>query len=166
MGPRPTPTSSGPGCDSFVSKGKWGVRRHILRIVLMHRCKAALATFVIYFTTTATIKASLLLLYYRYFGISRPFRIALYISAGLIVCWYLAVLFVSIFQCVPVAAFWDRNIKNAKCVNLAQFSTSTGVTNLLTDVIILCLPVPMVWTLHTNKTQKMTLTGIFLLGFL
>ena len=132
----------------------------------MHRCKAALATFVMYFTTTGTIKASLLLLYYRYFGISRPFRIALNISAGLLVCWYLAVFFVSIFQCVPVAAFWDRNIKTAKCVNLAQFSTSTGVTNLLTDVIILCLPMPMVWTLHTNKTQKMTLTGIFLLGFL
>ena len=132
----------------------------------MHRCKAALATFVMYFTTTATIKASLLLLYYRYFGISRPFRIALYISAGLIVCWYLAVLFASIFQCVPVAAFWDRNIKNPKCVNLALFSTMTGVTNLLTDVIVLCLPMPMVWTLHTNKTQKMTLTGIFLLGFL
>ena len=132
----------------------------------MHACKVSVANLAIYFTTLALIKASLLLLYYRYFGVSRPFRIVLYVSAGVIVCWYLGVLIASILQCVPVAAFWDRKIKNAKCINLAEFSTSTGVTNLLTDVIILCLPMPMVWTLHTNKTQKITLTGIFLLGFL
>ena len=128
--------------------------------------QGALAELVLYFTTLALIKASLLLLYYRCFGVSRPFRIALYISAGVIVCWYLAVFFASIFQCVPVAAFWDRNIKNKRCVNLSNFSTDAAVTNLLTDVMILCLPMPMVWTLHTNKTQKVTLTGIFLLGFL
>ena len=128
--------------------------------------QASLALLSLYFTTLALIKASLLLLYYRYFGVSRPFRIALYISAGVTVCWYLAVFFANIFQCVPVAAFWDRNIKNKKCVNLSQLSTDAGVTNLLTDVMILCLPMPMVWTLHTNRTQKVTLTGIFLLGFL
>ena len=134
--------------------------------MLIHTFKAGLANFVLYFTTSATIKASLLLLYYRYFGVSRKFRFALYVSTGVIICWYLGVVFASIFQCVPVAAFWDRNIKNAKCMDLVRFSTSSGVTNLLTDVMILCLPMPMVWTLHTNKTQKLTLTGIFLLGFL
>lgn len=128
--------------------------------------QASLAFLALYFTTLALIKASLLLLYYRYFSVSRPFRIALYISAGVIVCWYLAVFFATIFQCVPVAAFWDRHIKNKKCVNLSAFSTDAGVTNLVTDVMILCLPMPMVWTLHTNRTQKVTLTGIFLLGFL
>ncbi len=132
----------------------------------MHTCKAALASLTMYFTTTATIKASLLLLYYRYFGISRPFRIVLYVSASVIVCWYLGVFIASLLQCVPMAAFWDRSIKNAKCMSIAQFSSATGITNLLTDFIILCLPMPMVWTLHTNKTQKITLTGIFLLGFL
>ena len=128
--------------------------------------QSSLALLTLYFTTSALVKASLLLLYYRCFGVSRPFRTALYISAGVIVCWYLAVLFATIFQCVPVAAFWDRNIKNKTCVNLSLFSTDAGITNLLTDVMILCLPMPMVWTLHTNKTQKVTLTGIFLLGFL
>ena len=132
----------------------------------MHRMQVSLAELALYFTTSALIKSSLLLLYYRYFGVSRPFRIALYISAGVIVCWYLAVFFATIFQCVPVAAFWDKNIKNKRCVNLSYFSTDTGVTNLLTDVMILCLPMPMVWTLHTNRTQKVTLTGIFSLGFL
>ncbi len=32
--------------------------------------------------------------------------------------------------------------------------------------MVLAVPMPMVWTLHTNKTQKLTLTGIFLLGSL
>lgn len=132
----------------------------------MYHFKTGLANFILYFTTSATIKASLLLLYYRCFAISRPFRLALYVSTVVIICWYLSVVIATIFQCVPVAAFWDGNIKNAKCMELLHFSTASGVTNFLTDVMILCLPMPMVWMLHTNRTQKMTLTGIFLLGFL
>ncbi|KAK3174435.1 hypothetical protein OEA41_001681 [Lepraria neglecta] len=146
----------------------YGLGRHLPAvdfIQLPNFQKTGLANFILYFTTSAAIKASLLFLYYRYFGISKPFRLALYISAGIIFCWYMSVFFATIFQCIPVAAFWDRTIKNPKCMDLVAFSVGSGVTNLLTDVMILCLPMPMVWFLHTNRTQKLILTGIFLLGF-
>lgn len=128
------------------------------------RPKTGQANIILYFTTSAAIKASLLLLYCRYFGISKPFRLALYISAGIVLCWYLSVFFATIFQCIPVAAFWDRTIKNPKCMDLVAFTVGSGVSNLLTDVMILCLPMPMVWFLHTNRTQKFILTGIFCWG--
>jgi hypothetical protein len=130
------------------------------------KTKNGLANFILYFTTCATIKASLLLLYYRYFGISKPFRWALYVCSAIIACWYVAVFFGTIFQCTPVSAFWDRTMRNRKCVDVVHFPVGSGITNLLTDIMILCLPIPMVWTLHTNRAQKWTLTGIFFLDFL
>ena len=51
-------------------------------------------------------------------------------------------------------------------MDLVAFSVGSGVTNLLTDVMILCLPMPMVLFLHTNRTQKLILTGIFFAGVL
>lgn len=72
-----------------------------------------------------------------------------------------------IFQCVPINAFWDRKIaKTAKCMDTVTFSIGTGVSNLATDIVVLCLPMPMVWSIRTTRTQKITLTGVFLLGFL
>ncbi|KAL9135281.1 MAG: hypothetical protein Q9175_003530 [Cornicularia normoerica] len=132
-------------------------------------CQNGLASFALYFTTTATIKISLLLLYYRLFSPSRRFRMAVYATAVIVVAWWIAVLFADIFQCVPVQAFWDfrvNNHKTARCMDTVTFSIGTGVSNLVTDIMVLSLPLPMVWSLRTNQMQKITLTGIFLLGFL
>ena len=74
-----------------------------------------------------------------------------------------------IFQCVPVHAFWDfhsKGIATSKCMNTITFSIGAGVSNLVTDVMVLCLPMPMVWSLRTTRVQKVILTGIFMLGFL
>ena len=134
----------------------------------MH-CQNGLASFALYFTTTATTKMSLLLLYYRLFYPTRRFRIAIYISSFIVIAWWIAVVFADIFQCVPIQAFWDFRMKytsDTKCLSTVTFSIGTGVSNLITDVMVLCLPIPMVWSLRTTRAQKISLTGIFMLGFL
>ena len=87
-------------------------------------------------------------------------------GAAIIFCQWFSLTLVAIFQCRPVAAFWNRAIQDAKCINLPLFSIVSGVLNLLTDILILCLPIPMVWGLNTTLAQKTTLSGIFLLGVL
>lgn len=94
---------------------------------------------------------------------------AVYATAVTVVAWWIAVLFADLFQCVPMNAFWDIEVKytkTARCMSTVDFSIGTGVSNLVTDIMVLCLPMPMVWFLKTSRTQKITLTGIFLLGFL
>lgn len=39
-----------------------------------------------------------------------------------------------------------------------------GISNLLLDVLILCLPLPIIWDLHLDKQRKLALTVIFLTG--
>ena len=38
--------------------------------------------------------------------------------------------------------------------------------NVVTDIITLSLPLPLIWRLQINKLQKLQLIGIFLLGYL
>lgn len=106
------------------------------------------------------------MLYYRLFSPSRRFRVAIYIGTAIVLCQWFSLTLAAIFQCRPVAAFWNTSIQGAECINLPRFTIVSGVLNLLTDVLILCLPIPMVWRLNTTKVQKATLTGIFLLGVL
>ena len=120
----------------------------------------------LWLATAAATKASLLLLYYRLFSPSRRFRLAIYNVTAIVFCQWFILTLVTIFQCRPVAAFWDPTIQGAECIDLPHFAVVSCVLNLLTDVLILCLPIPMVWGLNTTKAQKVTLTGIFLLGLL
>ena len=126
----------------------------------------SIATLILWLATAAATKASLLLLYYRLFSPSRRFRLAIYTFAAIVFCQWFSLTLVTIFECRPVAAFWDHTIQGAKCIDLARVTIVSGVLNLMTDVLILCLPIPMVWGLNTTNTQKITLTGIFLLGLL
>ncbi|KAL9072594.1 MAG: hypothetical protein Q9161_003452 [Pseudevernia consocians] len=157
--------------DTIVAAALWGLGQDVFTMSkdqLLHFQKNGLANFALYFTTNATIKISLLLLYYRLFSPSHPFRIAVYTTGVIVIAWWIAVFFADIFQCVPANAFWNfeaQNAKTARCMSTITFSIGTGVSNLVTDIMVLCLPMPMVWSLRTDRTQKLTLTGIFLLGF-
>lgn len=126
----------------------------------------AIANITLWLATAAATKASLLLLYYRLFSPSRRFRLAIYNVTAIVFCQWFSLTLVTIFQCRPVAAFWNHNIQGARCIDLPVFTVISGVFNLMTDVLILCLPIPMVWGLNTTNAQKVTLTGIFLLGVL
>ena len=39
-----------------------------------------------------------------------------------------------------------------------------GVQNIVTDLVILCLPLPVLWNLQMAKQRKKQLTGVFALG--
>ena len=125
-----------------------------------------MANISLWLATAAAIKASLLFLYYRLFGVSSGFRLAVHICAVIVFCQWISLTFAGIFQCIPVAAFLNGAIQNAKCIDLETFAIVSGILNLLTDVLILCLPMRMVWGLYATRAQKLTLTGIFLLGIL
>ena len=126
----------------------------------------SLANISLWLATAAATKASLLFFYHRLFSPSKPFRLAVRIGAVVVFCQWFSLTLACIFECTPVKAFWDQNVQGAKCINLPRFTIASGVMNLLTDVLILCLPGPMVWGLHKTVAQKITLTGIFLLGIL
>jgi hypothetical protein len=67
-------------------------------------------------------------------------------------------------QCMPIQAFWDRT-KAASCrVDLPAFFIVSAVPNIITDFVLLALPLHAVWQLHSGRVQKIALTATFLIG--
>lgn len=84
---------------------------------------------------------------------------------GTVISWTIASLAATIFQCVPVKGAWNSSV-SATCIDTNSFWMAYAVINILTDAIVLSLPIPQVFKLHLNIRQKITLCGVFLLGSL
>ena len=112
------------------------------------------ATSCIYIVAIATVKISVLFFYRRIFP-SRRFLIILRIVGGFIMCYSIVQLLVFVFEC---------NFIKAKCVHVIDMFIAISAFDVLTGVITLCLPIPLIWQLHVSKRSKIHLMGIFILG--
>ena len=127
--------------------------------------QAFYASEIIWATSIPIIKLSILLLYIRIFGRLRYFKNLAYIIGIFSVCWGIMVILVCALQCRPVQFTWDKSGKGT-CINAPLFFIIGSAPNVLTDFVLLVLPLPAVWNLHTTRAQKISLTGIFMLGSL
>jgi hypothetical protein len=107
-------------------------------------------------------KISLLFLYWRVFPV-QSIRIGSYVCGGLSTSWTLACIFAATFQCTPRDRLWMPWLEGT-CINLFLTQLCISIPSILCDIAILCLPIPHVWRLKTNLTQRIFLIGIFSLG--
>ncbi|KAJ5455252.1 hypothetical protein N7475_010373 [Penicillium sp. IBT 31633x] len=145
------------------------VSRHVAKVELwwddytIAVALSFLAVQVLYFFNAVFTKASLLFLFHRIFGVVQVFRWALWITGFLVTAYFIACTIVAIAGCSPVAKFWDTDLQGS-CINEVAFFRWNGVSNMILDFLVFCLPIPMVWRVKTTTRQKWILTGIFLLA--
>lgn len=110
------------------------------------------------------VKISILLLYRRVFD-TRNFKIATAVLSGVCLSWGVVAIVCLIFQCHPVSGMWTpADTFTDKCFNLKAYYSGVSGTNMALDIIILSMPIYMVWGLSLPTSQKIALSGIFLLG--
>ena len=110
------------------------------------------------------VKISTLLLYARIFP--GPTFKRMLKTVCLFISTYSAIWIVtSIFQCRPVSRVWDPTV-NEKCIDIDKVLIVMGSLNVLTDALLLCLPLPQLWRLQMRRRTKLQLTGIFSIGSL
>ncbi|CAD6563631.1 MAG: hypothetical protein ASARMPRED_000099 [Alectoria sarmentosa] len=126
--------------------------------------KLDFAAWILYALVICLVKFSILTFYQRLFAAS--IRLPCYILGIITTCWGVATIAVIIAHCNPVSGYWNRKIAANCVVNETPFFVGVAIPNILTDVALLLLPMPYVWQLHTTSSQKMALTGIFMLGSL
>ena len=68
-----------------------------------------------------------------------------------------------VFQCTRINASWNLTVQG-QCIHLNTAFIVFGSLNALTDIIAVASPMPFLWRLHADKTRKVQLIGIFLLG--
>jgi hypothetical protein len=116
-----------------------------------------------YIAALGLIKLQILLQYLRIFtGTMRTVSI---VATVVVCCWSTASLFADIFACVPIAKFWDQSI-NGYCLPVPTFWYVNAAGNITTDLIIFTLPIIPLWKLQLPLSQRLSLVGVFSLGFL
>lgn len=68
-----------------------------------------------------------------------------------------------LYLCRPIASSWDYSIP-AECVNVTAWYLSCAVLNVVTDVVILLLPVWLIQPLRVKFRQKMAVAIILMAG--
>ncbi|KAI0903570.1 hypothetical protein F4824DRAFT_493088 [Ustulina deusta] len=152
-----------------------GVGRHVWAAPADSIKVWSLGLFIAEITYTITIvlvKYSTLVFYWHVFGRKKSIRLPIWILSGVTSLWGIAVILVSCFQCFPTRAIWERfdpvhPIKEYTCpIDVSGFVIGNAVPNIITDGLVVLLPLPYVLSLQLRFSQKVALAGIFLLGLL
>lgn len=117
---------------------------------------------IFYVLAPPTVKLSLLFLYHRIFEHSRFLRLV-YAMIALVSVWAVIMVFLAIFNCRPISAFWTHE---GSCFDFKKFAIGYAVVNIVTDFAIWLMPIPNVWKIQLPTPQKVALSLIFALGLL
>lgn len=119
----------------------------------------------LYLTALPLVKISILLFYLRIFP-QQWFRISCFVSMAACMAYAIAFLLVSVFQCWPINYAWlnwdDEHTGRCNDIN-AQGWTSAAL-NVMLDVIVLGLPIPVIVKLQLNARKKILILAMFLVG--
>lgn len=108
-------------------------------------------------------KLVILCLYMRIFS-SLRYRIVTYAVGALIVLTWFVGFLLSLTICKPFAFQWDHSIPGGHCGNIIRGYQLIWIPNILTDFIMLVLPLPAIYKLHVNLPTKVGLFATFLIG--
>lgn len=118
-----------------------------------------------YYTMVAVPKLAVLALYSRLLTIE-PYRTIIRVLATILVLSAIVIFVMCLNLCQPFEANWNPYIPGAKCLDQQAFYTYASLPNIVTDVAMLILPIPVVWKLHASKKVKLGLVATFLTGSL
>lgn len=132
-----------------------------MREVLINQSKAFWLSISLYCTSIGLTKTAILVQYKRVFA-TRTFQIWCWVAIGIIVTYTIVTIFTSIFICVPVSSFWT--LEEGRCINRFASWFANAAVNLVTDLLIIILPMPMIRRLKLQRRQKIALMSIFAIG--
>lgn len=119
---------------------------------------------IVYLWSVTFPKLAILAMFLRIFT-HGFYRNTAMIIAAILVASLVANTLVSLSSCKPMAYFWDKSTPNGYCpVDLGKFYIWATFPNIVTDVMMLILPQPMVWKLHTSRSVKLGLSVTFFTG--
>ena len=109
------------------------------------------------------VKLSILLLYLRIFSTGPRLRYTVYAVMFFVAGYVVAGELSFIFSCKPISAIVHPT-PQAKCFGWGAHLLSQVSLNLVSDFIIILVPVPSVWSLQLRPRQKFGILGIFAVG--
>ncbi|KAK8084911.1 hypothetical protein PG997_006182 [Apiospora hydei] len=125
--------------------------------------KMMLAQQIVWATSLAFTKISILVLYCRIFTL-RMFTIVAWVTSVVILLWVILVVAGSLAICQPAAFNWDQTIPGGHCGDSVKLWLSHGILNIITDMVVLLLPMPVLYQLQMVLYKKVVLMFTFGMG--
>ncbi|KAF2712347.1 hypothetical protein K504DRAFT_531460 [Pleomassaria siparia CBS 279.74] len=116
----------------------------------------------IYIWCLACLKLSQLALYLRVFTFR--LRTVVYIVGVSVILWALIFNFLFIFMCNPIQQLWTVDRRIGHCMDQILLLKLIIMTNLVTDLVIVIIPMRCVWKLQMGKMEKFAVISCFGLG--
>lgn len=111
------------------------------------------------------LKTSILIFYLRLSkNTQQILRIASWVVLGIVNIAGVVLTFLNIFQCNPVIAAFSLYRYQAQCIPLLTEFICSAPVNIVTDLAILALPIPVLTGMRLPKRQKYILVFTFSLG--
>ena len=112
-------------------------------------------------------KSSLLLLYLRIFGPKKSTRYAIYFGLVFAFCLYWVNIPITAYYCGPPAGKpWSLSEMGFKCKKPIILAVVQGPFNVVLDLFIFILPIPVVMGLQMSSRRRIAVLTVFLTGIL
>lgn len=130
--------------------------------------KVEFVIYVIMIPAYGFIKLSVIYFYRRIFVKGTPdsrFNIVTHITSIIVVIWTIVFFFMQIFKRGKhVEDNWGPLIKIKEGISGAVLNNGLFISDFITDLWIVLLPIPLIARLNMSITKKLTVIGVFLLG--
>lgn len=117
---------------------------------------------VMYTTALTLVKISIIASYVRIFP-TVTIRRVMYVLAVLIMAVWIVNIFTTIFQCTPIEGAWNFEVQ-PKCISVMKVYYFSTAFSILTDILLVVVPLPLFWKLKLPVREKWIVTVLFGLG--
>lgn len=148
-------------------KYNWGM--HVWDVSLDNALMIALCAYIVQVATAVSVMFSKLSILVSYLRFATPrLRIAVWITIAFVTLWCLGIMLTAILSCIPVHLYWDTYVRTPemKCLSASSqrfLEYLQGGLNIVSDFIVLLLPLPTIWRFNLPVRQKMSVTIILAL---
>ncbi len=111
-------------------------------------------------------KLSILCWYTVLFYVYRSFRYICFAMMAFCCAYSIAFAFLYSFFCHPEVKEWNLQTVRRTCLDIYIINEVVGALNLGSDLVLLCLPLPLIANLQLRLKQKLGLLAILTTGIL
>ncbi|GKU04340.1 integral membrane protein [Fusarium langsethiae] len=120
------------------------------------------ASTVVYIPASFFTKATILLLMARVFAVEPRVSKGIRIFTWALLVAYVPIQILRIVNCYPIRTYWDPKVRNAHCLNQRKIFFSDLSLSIVTDLLILLVPIPLTWRLNLSVGKRIKI--VLLLG--
>ncbi|KAJ5117392.1 hypothetical protein N7448_011024 [Penicillium atrosanguineum] len=156
-------------CGVGILVGRHGGGYHWSDVVPSERVlfkKFCYIATILYCPMALFVKIALLAILTRIFSPYRGKVWFIYIFLGCLCTYYLVALIVKIRMCDPIPYYWlgDKLEGGGTCLDQAAALIADSVISVVSDIIILILPLPLTWSLQMSRNKKLRVIGLLSAG--